>query len=56
MSVKTTRAPYKIAFNTRLDPDVYEALSKTAHDTNNTMTAIIDAALCKYLKIGKTDK
>jgi len=53
MSVKTSRPIYKAAFNMRIDPDVYEALSKENHDTGVSMTAIVHAALRKYLKMEK---
>ena len=53
MSVKTIRPVYKAAFNMRIDPDVYEALSKENHVSGKSMTTIVHEALRKHLKMEK---
>ena len=54
MSVKTNRPIYKAAFNMRIDPDVYEALSKENHVSGKSMTTIVHEALRKHLKMEKS--
>lgn len=53
MAVKIKRAPYKVTFSTRLDEEVYDALTKASFETKATMTEILDAALRKHLKLEK---
>lgn len=53
MSVKTApnklRSLDKIAFNMRLDPDVYAALSKKNSETRLPMAKLVERALREFL-------